>query len=107
MLADLHSLSKTRGGGAKITLEQEADRGGVAQISPFNAVQVAVVKQPLPPVDPPAATGQLALVQQHEGRPEGTTGRPPDVADPQALAMRTSPHIDRLLIPADEIGGRT
>jgi len=84
MFAHLRSLSETRGGGAKVTLEQEADGGGVEQISPFNAVQVAVVKQPLPSVDPPTATGQLALVQQHEGRPECATGRTPDLADTQA-----------------------
>jgi hypothetical protein len=67
MFADLHSLSEARGGGAEITLEQEADSSGVAQISAFNAVQVAVIKQPLPPVNPTAAASQLALVQEHEG----------------------------------------
>ena len=51
------------------------------QVSPFYAVQVAVVKQPLPPVDPPAAPGQLAFVQEYEGRPEGATGRARDIAD--------------------------
>ena len=105
MFADLRGLSETRRGGVKVALEQQADGGGVAQISLFDAVQVAIVQQSLPPVDPPAAAGQLALVQQHEGRPERATGRTADVADQQALAMRTPPDIDGLLVPADEIGG--
>ena len=70
MFTDLRSLSETRGGGAKITLKRQADRSGVTQVSPFNAVQVGIIKQPLAPLDPAAATGQLALVQKHKGRPE-------------------------------------
>jgi hypothetical protein len=107
MFTDPRSLSEARGGGAKITLKPKAEGGGVTQISPFNAVQVGIIKQPLPPVDPPAARGQLALVQKHEGRPEGATSRPPNVADPQALPMRAPPDIDGLLIPAEKIGDRS
>ena len=76
------------------------------QVSPFNAIRVAVLKLRLPPVDPPAATGQLALVQEYEGRPESAIGRPRDVAEPQALVIRTPPrNIQGLLVPADEVRG--
>jgi hypothetical protein len=106
MFADFRSLSETRGGGAKITLEQEADGGRVKQISPFNAVQVAVINQLLPPVDPTAAAGELALVQEPRRPAKRPPRRPPDVADPQGFLMRTPPDINGLLVPADEIGGR-
>ena len=71
MFTDLRSLSETRGGGAKITLKRQADRSGVTQVSPFNAVQVGIIKQPLAPLDPAAATGQLAPCSEAQ-RPTGS-----------------------------------
>ena len=66
-VADSGSVSETHPGARWIALEHQAEGGGIAQVPLFHAVQIALVEQSLRPVDPPAAAGQLALVQQDEG----------------------------------------
>src|SRR5918998_1482836 len=101
-VADSGSLSEAHAGARWIALERQAERGDIAQVSPFNTVPLVLVEQPLRPVDPPAAAGQVPLVQQDEGRPERATGGTGRIAEPGADVMSTRTDVDALLVPADQ-----
>ena len=61
-VTDPGRLGKAHAGGLDVAVESEAQGGAVAQVSVLDTVSAAAVEQPLRSTDPPAATGQLALV---------------------------------------------
>ena len=68
--------------------------------------RLAVVEQPARPREPAAGAGELAAVHQDEDQPARAAGGPQHVAPAQELAMRTLPHLDAVLIPADQVRRR-
>ena len=105
-ITDLGCLHKARVGGLDVAFERQSEGGAVAQVSLLDTISLTVVQQPLRPVDPPAATGQLTLVQQNEGQPEGATGGAGDLTGLHVLVVRTRPCVDAVVDPANEVRSR-
>ena len=76
------------------------------QMPPLCAVALAIVEQPACAREPAAGAGELAAVQQDEDQPARASGGPQHVTPAQELVMRALPHLDAVLVPADEVRRR-
>jgi hypothetical protein len=93
-------------GGLHVALERQQEGGAIAHISLLDTIPLTVIQQALPPVDPPAATAQFALVQENEGQPEGATGGAGHLTGLHVLVVRTRPCVDAVVDPANEVRSR-
>jgi hypothetical protein len=104
-VADRGGRGQLRAAAHRVAVERPAERGRVAQVALLDAVQAAVLEQPLRPVDPAAGAGGPASVHQDEGDPERAPGGGGDVAEPDVHAGGARPEVDALLLPAGQVRG--
>ena len=102
-IADLGRLAGDRVGARPVARDRVLKRDRHQQMPSLRAVALAIVEQPACPREPAAAASELAAVHQDEDHPAGTACGPLLVTPAQELVMRTLPHLDAVLIPADEI----
>jgi hypothetical protein len=103
---DLDGFAETCLCGGDVSLEHQPERGAVAKVALLHAIDLAVIEQPLCPIDPTPAAGQFASVEKNERQPEGTARGSRNVGPLGTVVVGCRPELHALVGPPDQIGGR-
>ena len=105
-IADLGGPTGDRMGARPVSLDRALQGHRHEQMPLLRAVVPRLVEQPACSREPAAGAGELAAVHQDEHQPARAPDGPRDVTPAQELAMRALPHLDAVLVPAEEIRRR-